>query len=112
MGNNATTLNGLSDSSWSSSDFPIPLRSLWALVVSFPALWDWVRLFLFGGLLESARRLLWSLYNYVAAQFVFTVTFDQNDATYRKLFFFCIRGVSNKFYRLDGRLALESTCLE
>ena len=86
MGTNTTILDDHTQAqAWlSSSFFPIPLRSLWALVVSFPALWDWIRLFLIGGLLESTRRYLWSSYNYLAARFVFTVTFDQNDATYRE----------------------------
>ncbi|KAJ7504274.1 P-loop containing nucleoside triphosphate hydrolase protein [Mycena galericulata] len=83
IGSNATTDAGASNSTApgglaSVTDF----SSLIAFFFSFGALRDWIKLFIFGGVLETLRRLGFSLYYKFIASFWITAHFDENDSSY------------------------------
>ena len=63
------------------SDIP----SLIAFILSMGGLGDWLKLFIIGGLVESARRLITSAYNALLASFVLTLHFDGDEPPYQWL---------------------------
>ncbi|KAJ7654493.1 P-loop containing nucleoside triphosphate hydrolase protein [Mycena polygramma] len=75
-GSNSTSLadGGLA----SITDF----SSLVALLFSLGALRDWLKLIVFGGVLETLRRVAFSMYYKVIASFWITAHFDENDSSY------------------------------
>lgn len=62
--------------------FPADLAALFTFLLSFSALRDWLKFFLLGGLLESARRIVTSLYNQIWESFLLTVEIDGDDPAY------------------------------
>ncbi|KAJ7091466.1 P-loop containing nucleoside triphosphate hydrolase protein, partial [Mycena belliarum] len=56
--------------------------SLVALLFSFGALRDWIKLIVFGGVLETLRRFFFSLYYKVISSVWITAHFDENDSSY------------------------------
>ncbi|KAF9517144.1 hypothetical protein BS47DRAFT_1340173 [Hydnum rufescens UP504] len=63
------------------SDIP----SFLAFILSMGGLGDWLKLFIFGGLVESARRLFTMAYNALLASFVLTLHFDGDETPYQWL---------------------------
>ena len=64
---------------------PLPLSniaSLLSLILSFNGLGDWLKLFILGGLIESARRLATTAYKSLLESFLITVHFDGDDIPY------------------------------
>ncbi|KAJ6581642.1 P-loop containing nucleoside triphosphate hydrolase protein [Mycena capillaripes] len=56
--------------------------SLLTLLFSFGALRDWFKLIIFGGVLETLRRVAFSLYYKIIASFWITAHFDEDDSSY------------------------------
>ncbi|KAJ7117851.1 P-loop containing nucleoside triphosphate hydrolase protein [Mycena epipterygia] len=56
--------------------------SLVTLLFSLGALRDWLKLIIFGGVLETLRRMAFSLYYRIIASFWITAHFDENDSSY------------------------------
>ena len=63
------------------SDIP----SLLTFILSMGGLGDWLKLFIIGGLVESARRLITTAYNSLLASFVLTLHFDGDETPYQWL---------------------------
>lgn len=73
-----------SPKSWFARPPPPPpdtaaLASLSTLFLSFNGLSDWFKLIVVGGLLETLRRLLFSLWQYVVSCIWITAEFEQDD---------------------------------
>ncbi|KAF7309874.1 Mitochondrial chaperone BCS1 [Mycena indigotica] len=81
---NATEFaNGLSNSTTTSSPPSITdLSSLATFLLSFGALADWLKLIVFGGALETLRRMAFSLYYKIIASFWITASFHEEDSSY------------------------------
>jgi chaperone BCS1 len=58
---------------------PTDIGSLITFVLSLGALRDWIKIFLLGGLLESARRFFTYLYSELWEAFLLTVEIDADD---------------------------------
>nr|GAT45760.1 predicted protein [Mycena chlorophos] len=56
--------------------------SIVAFLFSVRALTDWLKLIVFGGALETLRRLAFALYRYIVASFWITASFHQDDSSY------------------------------
>ncbi|KAJ7696544.1 P-loop containing nucleoside triphosphate hydrolase protein [Mycena rosella] len=56
--------------------------SLLAFLFSFGALRDWIKLIIFGGILETMRRMAFSLYYKALNSMWITAHFDENDSSY------------------------------
>lgn len=65
-----------------SAAFPTNLSSLITVLYSFTALGDWLKLIIIGGLFESCRRLVLSLYYKFINSFFIRASFNQSDASY------------------------------
>lgn len=63
----------------STSFSPMQLPGLISKLLSLSAVRDWLKLFIFGGLLEVFRRLLWRSWDGITNLFWMTVTIDEND---------------------------------
>ncbi|KAJ7180769.1 P-loop containing nucleoside triphosphate hydrolase protein [Mycena filopes] len=72
--NSTTVANGFA----SVTDF----SSLVTLLFSLGALRDWLKLIVFGGVLETLRRMAFSFYYKIIASFWITARFDENDSSY------------------------------
>jgi len=55
------------------------LASLWALLSSFGAVHDWVKLFLLGTVLETIRRFASQIWSSFLESFFLTATFESDD---------------------------------
>ncbi|KAJ7043743.1 P-loop containing nucleoside triphosphate hydrolase protein [Mycena alexandri] len=73
-GNSTAAAGGLA----SVTDF----SSLVTLLFSLGALRDWLKLIVFGGVLETLRRMAFSFYYKIIASFWITAHFDENDSSY------------------------------
>ncbi|KAF5381751.1 hypothetical protein D9615_005443 [Tricholomella constricta] len=62
--------------------FPTDVSSFITFLYSYSALRDWFKLIVIGGLFESCRRALMSLYYKVGDSFFIRASFDQSDASY------------------------------
>ena len=62
--------------------WPADFSSLLTFFFSFSALRDWLKLFVIGGLIESARRFLFVGYNKAYNSFFITATFFEEDDSY------------------------------
>nr|VWO95072.1 AAA domain-containing protein [Ganoderma boninense] len=58
---------------------PMQVPGLFSKLLSLSAVRDWLKLFIFGGLLEVFRRILWRSWDGVTDMFWMTVTIDEND---------------------------------
>ncbi len=58
------------------------MSSLLTFILSFNGLSDWLKLFILGGLVESARRLVTTAYNSFLESFLITVHFEGDDVPY------------------------------
>ncbi|KAJ6518922.1 P-loop containing nucleoside triphosphate hydrolase protein [Mycena sanguinolenta] len=56
--------------------------SFMTMLSSLSALRDWLKLIVFGGVIETLRRLAFSVYYKTLASFWITAHFDENDASY------------------------------
>ncbi|KAK7025195.1 mitochondrial chaperone BCS1 [Favolaschia claudopus] len=83
LSNNATDA-GFNNSTVSATGFGsvTDFSSLVALLFSLGALRDWLKLIVFGGVLETLRRLAFSLYYKAINSFWITAHFDENDSSY------------------------------
>ncbi len=63
----------------STSLSPMQLPGLVSKLLSLSAVRDWLKLFIFGGLLEIFRRLLWRSWDGITNFFWITVTVDEHD---------------------------------
>ena len=70
---NSTVLNATSQSQTS---------SLISLLLTFPALRDWLKLIVIGGVLEGCRRSFFSTWNCIMASFFITAQFQEDDDSY------------------------------
>ena len=61
---------------------PTVLAPLLALIMWLPALPDWLKLLVVGGVVEACRRTLFVLYRRAASAFVITVTLDDDSECY------------------------------
>ncbi|KAF8075116.1 P-loop containing nucleoside triphosphate hydrolase protein, partial [Lyophyllum atratum] len=61
---------------------PADLSSLLAFLASFSALHDWLKLIVIGGVLETCRRLFYTVYDKVVNAFFITATFEDGDDSY------------------------------
>lgn len=62
---------------------PSDLTSLLTLLFSFGALRDWLKLIVIGGVLETCRRTILSVYESILDSFYIRASFDQEDDCYR-----------------------------
>ncbi|KAI0072292.1 P-loop containing nucleoside triphosphate hydrolase protein [Panus rudis PR-1116 ss-1] len=58
------------------------LSTIISMFLSFSALSDWLKLFVFGGLLETCRRLVLKLCKYIQNSFWITAEFNETDDSY------------------------------
>ncbi|PPQ68406.1 hypothetical protein CVT26_006077 [Gymnopilus dilepis] len=79
---NGTTGNATVFSNSSTSAFPTNATSLIQFLISYSALREWLKLLLFGSLLESLRRLGLHLYYKAYNSFFITATFEEGDSSY------------------------------
>lgn len=75
----ATNTTVASSPGASASFSPMQLPGLISKLLSLSAVRDWLKLFIFGGLLEVFRRLLWRSWDSITNFFWMTVTIDEND---------------------------------
>ena len=61
---------------------PQDLASFIALLFSYSALRDWLKLIIIGGFFETCRRLVFATYNKIVDSFFICASFDQGDASY------------------------------
>ncbi|KAL1672427.1 P-loop containing nucleoside triphosphate hydrolase protein [Schizophyllum commune] len=61
---------------------PVVLAPLLTLIMWLPALPDWLKLLVVGGVVEACRRTLFVLYRRAASAFVITVTLDDDSECY------------------------------
>jgi hypothetical protein len=62
------------------------LTSLWALFASFSTFSDWAKIFVLGGLLETARRYLWRTWKYIISHFFLEAQLEATETSYREFF--------------------------
>ncbi|KDQ26599.1 hypothetical protein PLEOSDRAFT_1105500 [Pleurotus ostreatus PC15] len=77
---NATVAN--STISQAPMAIPSDIASLITLLFSFSALRDWIKLIVIGGVLETARRSVFSVYARLINSFFITATFDEDDISF------------------------------
>src|ERR1700748_3530146 len=63
--------------------------SFWSLVTSFVSTSDLIKLFIYGGLLETARRFLWRAWNHFLSYFYLVAHLEQTEQSYRTSFMSC-----------------------
>lgn len=63
------------------------LPGILSLLLSFSALRDWIKLFVIGGAIESARRCLMMVWAWIIESFWLTACFDETDMSYSKFEF-------------------------
>ena len=61
---------------------PGPMLSLWATLFSVAAIRDGAKLFVLGGAIEAARRLLSALWTRFIGAFFLTAEFEERDDTF------------------------------
>ena len=61
---------------------PGSLTDVWALLMTFTALREWLKLIVMGGALETCRRLLSGAWAAFVASFFLTAHFEERDASY------------------------------
>src|SRR6185437_2072428 len=61
-----------------------PNSSLWSLFRSFTSPTDLIKIFLFGGFLETARRIFWAAWSSFLSYFYMTATLEVYEPSYRK----------------------------
>ncbi|KAJ7309949.1 hypothetical protein DFH08DRAFT_974552 [Mycena albidolilacea] len=82
MGGNITASAGNSTAPAGGFASVTDFSSLMTLLFSFGALRDWLKLIVFGGLLETPRRMAFSFYYRLIASFWITAHFDEDDSSY------------------------------
>ncbi|KAG6911034.1 hypothetical protein DXG01_005450 [Tephrocybe rancida] len=73
---NATTFPGRP------ATFPNEVSSIFAFILSYSALRDWLKLIVIGGIFESFRRLIMTCYYKFIDSFFIRASFDNNDPSY------------------------------
>lgn len=61
---------------------PTDVSSLFAFLLSFSALHDWIKLFLIGGAIETFRRFVSSVYYSFIESFFLTIRFEDEDEAF------------------------------
>ena len=61
------------------------LSALLPVLVSFPALYDWLKVIMIGGVLETCRRFASSLYHKAVSSFFITAYFEDDDDSWGAL---------------------------
>lgn len=61
---------------------PSGLAEIWAFVLSFSALRDWLKLIVLGGVLETCRRFGYLAWQSFVDSFFLTAHFEQEDESY------------------------------
>lgn len=81
---NATGFNGAHARSGPepTATFPTDFSSLVTFLLSASALSNWLKLALFGSLLETCRRLAFHLYYKIYNSIFITARFDEDDSSY------------------------------
>jgi chaperone BCS1 len=64
------------------ASLPSDLSSMITMLMSFSALRDWLKLIVFGGVVETCRRLLFSLWHTIVSSFWITVEFEEGDSSF------------------------------
>ncbi|KAJ7446794.1 P-loop containing nucleoside triphosphate hydrolase protein [Mycena latifolia] len=79
-----TTVDAATSNSTAAGGFAsvTDFSSLVALLFSLGALRDWIKLIVFGGVLETLRRMAFSLYYKIINSMWITAHFDENDSSY------------------------------
>ncbi|KAL0953878.1 hypothetical protein HGRIS_005052 [Hohenbuehelia grisea] len=81
LNTNATSMNSTTPTP-AYTAFPTGVTSIFALLLSFPALREWLKLLVIGGILETCRRCISSFYQYVTNAFFITAIFEEDDPCY------------------------------
>lgn len=82
---NATTANATATVSFAGPrGLPTDISSLLSFLLSFSALSNWLKLVVFGSLLETFRRLGFYLYYKISDSFFVTAHFEDGDTCYGK----------------------------
>ena len=84
---NATNSTFSSSLPTSASAFNTTVSSLLSMFLSFSALRDWLKLIVVGGVIETIRRLCFSLWYFVIESIWVTASFDEDDSSYGELDF-------------------------
>jgi len=80
---NGTLTNAtIPDATTQSAGLPGDISSLISFLISFSALREWLKILVFGSVLESLRRVAFHLYYKVYNSFFITARFDEDDASY------------------------------
>ncbi|KAJ7066503.1 P-loop containing nucleoside triphosphate hydrolase protein [Mycena amicta] len=87
LNGNANAPNATEFSASNSTATPSPtsitdFSSLVTLLFSFGALTDWLKLIVFGSVLETLRRIVFSWYYKIVASFWITASFHEDDSSY------------------------------
>lgn len=99
---NSTASNAtISQDATKVAGFPTDVSSLIAFLVSFSALRDWLKLLIFGSVLETLRRLGLQLYYKIYSSFFITAKFEEDDSSYGMLhvLYFCLRVLMSSFFK-------------
>jgi mitochondrial chaperone BCS1 len=76
----------LSNHTAKATELPKDLSTFIALLFSYSALRDWLKLIVLGGFFETCRRLVFAAYDKVVNSFFICASFDQSDASYSVYF--------------------------
>ncbi|KAF7377651.1 Mitochondrial chaperone BCS1 [Mycena sanguinolenta] len=79
---NATAAASVTSATATSLTIPTDLPSLFALLSSFSALRDWMKLVVVGGFIEMCRRFFFGGYAQIISSFYITASFDEQDVSY------------------------------
>jgi len=74
--------NHTTDAKLAMTGVPQNLSSFIALLFSFSAMRDWLKLIVIGGFFETCRRLVFATYGKIVNSFFICASFDQGDASY------------------------------
>jgi mitochondrial chaperone BCS1 len=66
----------------SMTELPADLFSFIALLFSYSAMRDWLKLIVLGGFFETCRRLVFAAYDKFVQSFFISASFDQGDSSY------------------------------
>ncbi|KAJ6466891.1 P-loop containing nucleoside triphosphate hydrolase protein [Mycena sanguinolenta] len=79
---NATAAASATSATATSLTIPTDLPSLFALLSSFSALRDWMKLVVVGSFIEMCRRFFFGGYAQIVSSFYITASFDEQDVSY------------------------------
>ena len=56
--------------------------SFFSLLIAFPALRNWLKLIVIGGVLESCRQFYYSIWSYIVNSFFISAQFKEDDSSF------------------------------